>query len=110
MSEKNQLATIYKGLDESLDKQMAALPQGFNKQRFLQNCMTVLQENDFSKCEARTVVRTLMKGAFLGLDFFNRECYAIPYAEKFSFRRIIRAKIKLPRNTPSIQLRTYTQR
>ena len=72
MSEKNQLATIYKGLDESLDKQMAALPQGFNKQRFLQNCMTVLQENDFSKCEARTVVRTLMKGAFLGLDFFNK--------------------------------------
>lgn len=95
MSEKNQLAVVYKGLDESLDKQMAALPQGFNKQRFLQNCMTVLQENNFEKCEARTIVRTLMKGAFLGLDFFNKECYAIPYGGKVQFQTDYKGEIKL---------------
>ena len=74
----NYLVAVHKGLDESLEKQVAALPEKFNKQRFLQNCMTVLQDGqaDFSKCEAPTVVRTLLKGAFLGLDFFNGECYA----------------------------------
>ena len=63
----NYLVAVHKGLDESLEKQVAALPEKFNKQRFLQNCMTVLQDGqaDFSKCEAPTVVRTLLKGAFL---------------------------------------------
>ena len=71
----NYLVAVHKGLDESLEKQVAALPEKFNKQRFLQNCMTVLQDGqaDFSKCEAPTVVRTLLKGAFLGLDFFKGE-------------------------------------
>lgn len=95
MGEQNQLAVIYKDLDASIDRQMAALPQGFNKPRFLQNCMTVLQENDFSKCESRSVVRTLMKGAFLGLDFFNRECYAIPYGGKVQFQTDYKGEIKL---------------
>lgn len=51
----NYLVAVHKGLDESLEKQVAALPEKFNKQRFLQNCMTVLQDGqaDFSKCEAR---------------------------------------------------------
>lgn len=95
MSEQNQLAVVYKDLDASLDRQTEALPQGFNKPRFLQNCMTVLQENDFSKCEPRTVVRTLMKGAFLGLDFFNKECYAIPYGGKVQFQTDYKGEIKL---------------
>ena len=41
----NYLVAVHKGLDESLEKQVAALPEKFNKQRFLQNCMTVLQEH-----------------------------------------------------------------
>lgn len=94
--EKNQLTEIYESLDTTLDKQMAALPQGFNKQRFLQNCMTVLQEEDkFKNCDARTVVRTLMKGAYLGLDFFNGECYAIPYGGKVQFQTDYKGEIKL---------------
>lgn len=95
MSEKNQLTVIYNSLDTTLDNQMSALPQGFNKPRFLQNCMTVIQENDFSKCDARTVVRTLMKGAYLGLDFFNKECYAIPYGGKVQFQTDYKGEIKL---------------
>jgi recombination protein RecT len=93
--EQTQLIEIHKKLDLSLDKQAAALPTGFNKARFLQNCMTVIQENDFSKCEAGTVVRTLLKGAFLGLDFFNKECYAIPYGNKVQFQTDYKGEIKL---------------
>lgn len=91
----NYLVAVHKGLDESLEKQVAALPEKFNKQRFLQNCMTVLQDGqaDFSKCEAPTVVRTLLKGAFLGLDFFNGECYAIPYGNQCQFQTDYKGEI-----------------
>lgn len=95
--DKNYLVEIHKGLDESLEKQVAALPQNFNKQRFMQNCMTVLQDGsaDFSKCDAKSVVRTLLKGAFLGLDFFNGECYAIPYGTSVNFQTDYKGEIKL---------------
>jgi recombination protein RecT len=95
--DKNYLATVYKGLDDSLARQVSALPKEFNKQRFMQNCMTVLQDGqaDFSKCEATTVVRTLLKGAFLGLDFFNGECYAIPYGTQCNFQTDYKGEIKL---------------
>lgn len=94
---KNYLMAVYEGLDTSLDKQVAALPKSFNKQRFVQNCMTVLQDGtaDFSNCDAKTVVRTLMKGAFLGLDFFNGECYAIPYGNKVQFQTDYKGEVKL---------------
>ncbi|MHB9944515.1 hypothetical protein CF095_03785 [Clostridium botulinum] len=56
-----------------------ALPKGFNEARFLQNCMTILKDiKNIEKCNEVSVVRTMLKGVFLGLDFFNKECYAIP--------------------------------
>lgn len=96
-NDKNYLVAVYNGLDDGLARQVKALPKEFNKQRFLQNCMTVLQDGqaDFSKCEANTVVRTLMKGAFLGLDFFNGECYAIPYGNQCNFQTDYKGEIKL---------------
>lgn len=96
-NDKNYLVAIHNGLNDSLDKQVAALPKDFNKQRFLQNCMTVLQDGqaDFSKCEPASVVRTLLKGAFLGLDFFNGECYAIAYGGNVQFQTDYKGEIKL---------------
>lgn len=92
---KNYLTAIYSNLDERLAKQTEALPQGFNKTRFLQNCMAVVQDADFSKCDATTVARALMKGAYLGLDFFNKECYAISYGGKVQFQTDYKGEIKL---------------
>ena len=104
---KNYLMSIYDGLNNKLDAQVSALPKEFNKQRFVQNCMTVLQDtkNDFSKCEPATVVRTLMKGAFLGLDFFNGECYAIPYKETCSFQTDYKGEIKLCKKYSSVPIK-----
>lgn len=95
--EKQALSVIYTSLDSALQRQVSALPDKFNKQRFLQNCMTVLQDGktDFSKCEAGTVVRTLLKGAFLGLDFFNGECYAIPYGNQCNFQTDYKGEVKV---------------
>lgn len=94
---KDYLVEIHNGLTDSLDKQVAALPKDFNKQRFVQNCMTVLQDGqaDFSKCDSRTVIRTLMKASYLGLDFFNGECYAIPYGTQCQFQTDYKGEIKL---------------
>ena len=96
-NDRNYLMEIHTSLETSLEKQVEALPVNFNKKRFLQNCMTVLQEGqtDFSKCAPSTVVRTLLKGAFLGLDFFNGECYAIPYGDKCQFQTDYKGEIKL---------------
>ncbi|MBD5572358.1 recombinase RecT [Clostridium botulinum] len=67
-------------LNTLLAAKAKALPKTFNKTRFLQNCMTVLQDTrNIEKCNSTSVARTMLKGAFLGLDFFNKECYAIPY-------------------------------
>lgn len=95
--DKQALITVYNSLNESLQKQFEALPDKFNRQRFLQNCMTVLQDGktDFSRCEPSTVVRTLLKGAFLGLDFFNGECYAIPYGNQCNFQTDYKGEVKV---------------
>lgn len=108
----NYLVAVHKGLDESLEKQVAALPEKFNKQRFLQNCMTVLQDGqaDFSKCEAPTVVRTLLKGAFLGLDFFNGSVTQFLTEISVSSRLITRERSSCARDIRTILFRTFTQR
>lgn len=100
---KNYLMEVNTGLVGALEKQAAALPQDLNKQRFIQNCMTVLQDGqaDFSKCQSATVVRTLLKGAFLGLDFFSGECYAIPYGDKCQFQTDYKGEIKLAKKYSS---------
>jgi len=96
-SNKQYLTTVYNTLTTSLDMQVEALPKGFNKARFAQNCLSVMQDGkaDFSNCEATTVVRTLLKGATLGLDFFNGECYAIPYGGKCEFQTDYKGEKKL---------------
>ena len=74
------LQEVAKGLNNLLKVKRNALPKDFNETRFLQNCMTVLQDTkDIEKCTPISIARTMIKGAFLGLDFFNRECYIIPY-------------------------------
>lgn len=102
-TDKNYLMEVHKGISESLEKQVAALPADLNKQRFIQNCMTVLQEGqaDFSQCQSGTVVRTLLKGAFLGLDFFSGECYAIPYKGECKFQTDYKGEIKLAKKYSS---------
>lgn len=79
-TEESHLALIHTSLENLLNQKLAALPRDFNKTRFLQNSMVVLQDTlDIDKCTPKSVARTMLHGAFLGLDFFQGECYAIPY-------------------------------
>lgn len=89
MSDKKELVLkeTHSKLSRLLAAKVDAMPQDFNQTRFLQNCMTVLQDTkDIERCEPMTIARTLLKGAFLSLDFFQKECYAIPYGNSLQFQ------------------------
>ena len=93
---QNQLSSVSENLSTMLQKKADALPRNFNETRFLQNCLTVLSETkDIEKIEPRSVARTMLKGAFLGLDFFNKECYAICYGGQLQFQTDYKGEIKL---------------
>ena len=96
-SDKQLLANVYTDLGKKLDSQVQALPKSFNKARFMQNCMTVMQDGDadFKGCSPDSVVRTLLKAAYLGLDFYNGECYAIPYKGNVTFQMDYKGNKKL---------------
>ncbi|WP_342479496.1 RecT family recombinase [Paenibacillus sp. FSL F4-0097] len=91
-----QLLAINDKLIKMIEDKQDAMPKNFNKTRFIQNSMAVLQDTDnIDKCDASSVARTLLKGAFLGLDFMNKECYPIIYGGKCTFQTDYKGEIKL---------------
>jgi recombination protein RecT len=95
-TKQNQLMVVHDNLQKLIDNKTDAMPRGFNKTRFLQNCMVVLQDvKGIEKMSATSVARTMLKGAFLGLDFFNKECYAIPYENALNFQTDYKGEKKL---------------
>lgn len=90
------LSETHKHLNSLLKSKQDALPKDFNETRFLQNCMTVLQDTyNIENCQPISIARTLLKGAFLGLDFFQKECYAIPYKGELQFQTDYKGETKL---------------
>jgi len=96
MANDLMLKEVHKNLNSLLVSKMEALPHDLNKTRFLQNCMTVLQDTKgIEKCSAISVARTMLKGGLLGLDFMSKECYAIPYGNSLQFQTDYKGEIKL---------------
>jgi len=92
----NALVTVQSNLKSLIESKRDALPKGFNETRFIQNCMVVLNDvNNIEKMQPLSVARTMLKGAFLGLDFFNKECYAIPYGNRLNFQTDYKGEKKL---------------
>lgn len=90
------LKQTQQNLTTLIEAKMAAMPKGFNETRFIQNCMTVLLETkDIDKYDPKSIARTLLKGAFLGLDFFQKECYAIGYGTELQFQTDYKGETKL---------------
>lgn len=97
------LEMVQTGLVNQMAKNHSALPAGFQKDRFVLNCITMLRDmtaddkkrHALSKVTPTSIVACFMKGAVLGLDFFNGECYAIPYGEEMKFQTDYKGEIKL---------------
>lgn len=90
------LREAHGNLNKLINSKLEAMPQGFNQTRFMQNCMTVLQDTEgIEKYQPLSIARTLLKGAFLGLDFFQKECYAIPYGNEIKFQTDYKGEKKM---------------
>jgi recombination protein RecT len=77
------LVSIKKRIESQIDEKQKALPEGFQKERFVQNCLIVLKNmKGIQDIDVNSVSRTLLQAAFLGLDFLSKECYAIAYYNK----------------------------
>ena len=82
-------------LNDKLLSVANALPKDFNRERFVQNCLVVMNENpQLAKINAAHVIQGLLKGAYLGLDFLSRECYLIPYGNSVQFQTDYRGETK----------------
>lgn len=83
--QSTQLEKVHKNISNLIKSNLTAMPSGFNETRFIQNAMAVLQDvAGIENIEPKSIARTLLKGAFLGLDFFTKECYAIPYKKNIA--------------------------
>lgn len=93
LAEKKTFSTA---LTEKLDSVSEALPKGFNKARFTQNAIALLNDNPgIAKYGQNQIIGGLMKGAYLGLDFYSKECYLIPYGQSLNYQTDYRGEKKL---------------
>lgn len=86
--EKKEVAlTFSEGLTLTLDKATDGLPKDFNKTRFVQNAVALINDNPgLQKYSRGQLYAGLMKSAILGLDAYNKECYLIPYGNNLQFQ------------------------
>lgn len=83
----NQLQVNFNNyLSDELVKVEDALPKDFNRTRFVQNCVALLNDKPELKKLGQKVVPLLVKGAYLGLDYMNNECYLVPYGGTYQFQ------------------------
>lgn len=83
-------------LTDKLDSVKEALPQDFNKARFVQNALALLNDNpQLQKYSQPQIMAGLLKGAYLGLDFYSKECYLIPYGDSLNYQTDYRGAKKL---------------
>lgn len=87
-------------LTNNLDSVADALPKEFNKTRFVQNAIALLNDNDvlidYNKSYgSKNILAGLMKGAYLNLDFVSNEAYLVPYGKKLQFMPSYRGCVKL---------------
>lgn len=98
---KNAVATAPKqtfsvALTEKLNGVSDALPKDFNKARFVQNALALINDNpQLHKYNQAQLMGGLMKGAYLGLDFYSKECYLIPYGQQLNYQTDYRGAKKL---------------
>ena len=99
---KTQIATTNDNpfgvaLSDKLDSVKEALPKSFNRDRFVQNCLALLNDDPakYEKFGSKALMANLLKGAYLDLNFFNNEAYLVPYGDKLTFRPSYSGNIKL---------------
>lgn len=96
MADKNEVQlTFSEQLTDKLVSVASALPKDFNRERFVQNSLAVMNEHpELAKMNRAAVIQGLLKGAYLGLDYANKECYLIPYGNAVQFQTDYKGECK----------------
>lgn len=98
-NQKNEVTakqTFSEYLMDNLNKVDDALPKDFNKARFVQNCLALLNDNpQLQKYSRSQIVGGLLRGSYLGLDFYSKECYLVPYGNQLNYQTDYRGAKKL---------------
>lgn len=93
MAEKNELTFSDKLMDKLITVENA-LPKDFNKERFVQNCLAILNDNEaLRKVNPASVLSAVMKGSYLGFDPL-KDFYVIPYGDKAQFQTSYKGELK----------------
>jgi len=62
------------------------IPLDFNKQRFVQNAMALINSNqEFNRFAPQVIINHLMLAAYLNLDVYSKEVWLIPYGGNLDF-------------------------
>lgn len=93
---KKEVMSFSESLTNKLVSVEEALPKDFNKTRFVQNALTVINENpSLAKSNPAQLQLGLLKGAYLGLDFMSKEAYLIPYGNSVNFQTSYQGEKKI---------------
>lgn len=89
-------------LTEELNAHSAALPANFNTERFVQNAVALLNNNDslakFAQQYGTSQIKAgLARAAYQDLDAMNSEVYLIPYGSTLQFMPSFKGMTKLVR-------------
>lgn len=85
MAEQKQTFSL--ALTEKLESVNEALPKDFNKTRFVQNAIALVNDNtNLQNYSQAQLMSGLLKGAYLGLDFYSKEAYLIPYGKQLNYQ------------------------
>lgn len=84
----NELVTsLTNDLAKTLDIVSTSLPKDFNRDRFMQNAISVVRENEnLLKYNRSELLSCMTKASFLGLDFMNHEAWLVPYGNHVQFQ------------------------
>jgi recombination protein RecT len=73
----------------------SALPKDFNKTRFVQNCVALMNDHpELAKLNRAQVIASMLKGSYLGLDYMQGEAYLIPYGNTVQFQTSYKGECK----------------
>ena len=99
--EKNEVVeqkpkTFSMVLTDKLNEISGALPKDFNIERFVQNSIALLNDKpELKQFNQTQIMNGLLKGSYLGCDFFNSECWLIPYKGQLQFQLSYRGEVKI---------------
>lgn len=102
MASKNEVSTkkpqsFSVALTEKLDSVQKALPKDFNQTLFVQNALAVVNSDPdiIKKYGQGQVLSCLTQGAYLNLNFMQKECYLVAYNGALQFQSSYTGMIKL---------------